>query len=235
MSSKPIAVIFGAGANIGAAVTTKFVEAGYRVCAVSRSAPSPATLSDDGNVLPVRADLSKPAEVPPVFQTIKSQWGSNAFPRVIIWNAGRRTPSPHKSNIFSVPTEDLETDFAIANAGPWAAANEAIKHWGAAGDVRGVFIYNGNIMGKAVFPHPDYTTLGVGKRAAAYWVDAADGTYKSKGWRFFFADERTPEGRPVGSVPGAESHARMFLELAEGGGEALPWYLTFVQGKYKEF
>lgn len=177
MSSKPIVVIFGAGANIGAAVTKTFVEAGYRVCAVSRSAKP----SDDGNVLSVQADLSKPAEVPPVFDTIKSHWGSDAFPKVIIWNAGRRTPTPDKSNIFSVPTEDLLTDFAIANASPWAAANEAIKNW--ADNVQGVFICNGNIMGKAVFPHPDYTTLGVGKRAAAYWVEAADITYKPKGLR----------------------------------------------------
>ena len=184
MSSKPIVVIFGSGANIGDAVTKKFVEAGYRICAVSRSAPNPATPSGDGNVLPVRADLTKPAEVPPVFETIKRHWGSNEFPRIIIWNAGRRTPTPDKSNLFSVSTEDLETDFAIANAAPWAAANEAIKHW--TDEVRGVFIYNGNIMGKAVFPHPDYTTLGVGKRAAAYWVEAADATYKSKGWRYVY-------------------------------------------------
>ncbi|KAH8810948.1 short-chain dehydrogenase/reductase SDR [Xylogone sp. PMI_703] len=232
MTSRPIVVIFGSGANIGAAVTKKFVEAGYRVCCVSRSAP--AMPSDDGNVLSVQADLSKPAEVPPVFQIIKSHWGSDAFPHIIIWNAGRRTSTPDKSNLFSVPTEDLITDFTIANAAPWAAANEAIKHW--TSNVRGVFIYNGNIMGKAVFPHPDYTTLGVGKRAAAYWLDAADATYKQKGWRFYFADERTPEGRPVGSVPGAESHARMFLELAKGEkNEKLPWYLTFSQGEYKEF
>jgi NAD(P)-dependent dehydrogenase (short-subunit alcohol dehydrogenase family) len=184
MSSKPIVVIFGSGANIGAAVTKKFVEAGYRVCAVSRSAPNPPMPSSDGNVLSVQADLTKPAEVPFVFQTIKIHWGSHVFPKVIIWNAARRTPAPEKSNLFSVSTEDVETDFAISNAAPWAAANEAIKNW--ADGVRGVFIYNGNIMGKAVFPHPDFTTLGVGKRAAAYWVDAADSTYKPKGWRYVY-------------------------------------------------
>lgn len=52
--------------------------------------------------------------------------------------------------------------------------------------------------------------------------------------RFHYADERTPEGRPMGHAPGAESHADMYLRLAEGN-EDLPAYITFGEGKYKQF
>ena len=54
------------------------------------------------------------------------------------------------------------------------------------------------------------------------------------GTRFFFAEERSAEGTPMGFTPGAESHAEMFLGLAEGS-EDLPSYITFVDGKYHAF
>lgn len=38
----------------------------------------------------------------------------------------------------------------------------------------------------------------------------------------------------MGFVPGAESHATMFLHLVEGKDD-LPSYVTFVDGKYTEF
>lgn len=38
----------------------------------------------------------------------------------------------------------------------------------------------------------------------------------------------------MGFVPGAESHAEMFLHLAEGTDE-LPSYITFVNGRHHEF
>ncbi len=52
--------------------------------------------------------------------------------------------------------------------------------------------------------------------------------------RFYFADERTSAGKPMGQGPGAESHADMYLRLAEVN-EDLPSYVTFAEGKYKQF
>lgn len=51
--------------------------------------------------------------------------------------------------------------------------------------------------------------------------------------RFFFADERTAAGGPVGAKPDGPGHAEIFLRLVED--EELPHYVTFVDGKYKEF
>lgn len=52
--------------------------------------------------------------------------------------------------------------------------------------------------------------------------------------RFFFADERTKDGGPMGKTPDGESHAKVYLSLVEGK-EDLPHYVTFVEGKYRKF
>lgn len=174
--SRPVVVIFGAGPNIGFAIAKKFSSAGYRVATVSRTKPGGA---QDGVDFHAEAELSDPHTVPAVFDRVHRQF--NASPKVIVWTAAHVSHSPDKNNIFSVPIEDVEKDLAIAVTGPWAAANEAVKSW-KEGE-KGVFIYTGNIMAKAVFPHPDFTTLGTAKRAASYMIEAADMQYKAKGWR----------------------------------------------------
>ncbi|KAH8904218.1 NAD(P)-binding protein [Coniochaeta sp. PMI_546] len=225
--AKPVVLIIGSGPNIGAALAKKFSKAGYNVATVSRSC---AGGSQDGVDFHTEADLADSNTISDVFDRVQRRL--KTFPTVIVWNVAQRTPSPDKNNIFSVPIGDVEKDLAVAVTSPWAAAREAVEKW-EEGKKR-VFIYTGNIMAKTVFPHPDFTTLGTAKRAASYLVEAADAQYKARGWRFYFADERTPEGRPMGHTPGAESHAEMYLRLAEGK-EDLPSYVTFADGKYKQF
>ena len=52
--------------------------------------------------------------------------------------------------------------------------------------------------------------------------------------RFFFADERMSDGGPMMSGPDGQSHADMYLALAEGKND-LPYFATFVNGKYQAF
>ncbi|KAH8895783.1 NAD(P)-binding protein [Thozetella sp. PMI_491] len=231
MSSKPVSLIFGAGANVGSALVKKFIQAGYRVATVSRSAPETAAPSDDGSRIAIRADLSQPDHIPTVFKIIHETWG--ASPKIVVWNAANVTPSPDQDNIFSIPVSAIEKDLAITVTSPFVAAGEAVRGWKSTG-VEGRFIMTGNIQPKVVFPVADFTTLSIAKSGAAYWIGTADALYKSKNWRFFFAEERTSEGQPMGFVPGAESHATMFLHLAEGK-EDLPSYITFVDGQYHTF
>jgi hypothetical protein len=47
---------------------------------------------------------------------------------------------------------------------------------------------------------------------------------------FYFADERTAEGRPVNNNVSGDAHAEAYLQLAEGKVEQ-PWHTTFVAGK----
>lgn len=53
--------------------------------------------------------------------------------------------------------------------------------------------------------------------------------------RFYYADERETDGKPVyGRIDGPASGA-MYLQLAEGDAQG-PWHTTFVKGKgYKNF
>lgn len=176
--SRPVVIIFGAGPNIGTATATKFRNAGYRVAAVSRTAQN----GQAGVDFHVEANLSDPRAIPTVFSRVRDHFGG-ATPKVVVWNAAHLSPSPDKGNIFSVPVGEVERDLAVAVTSPWAAADEAVKGWKEGGVKGGVFIYTGNIMAKAVFPHPDFTTLGTAKRAASYLVEAADAQYKAKGWR----------------------------------------------------
>jgi hypothetical protein len=54
-------------------------------------------------------------------------------------------------------------------------------------------------------------------------------------FRFFYGDQRTPEGGPIGNVVGADAHADFYLKLATEETD-VPWDATFVEGKgYVDF
>jgi len=76
--------------------------------------------------------------------------------------------------------------------------------------------------------------LGVGKSATAHIIQSAAAAYKDHGFKFYYGDERKPDGSAAFSVDGA-AHAKLYVELAEGGAQR-PWQQTFVKGVgYKHF
>ncbi|KAI9712663.1 MAG: hypothetical protein M1820_001284 [Bogoriella megaspora] len=228
MSSKPVALILGAGKNIGAALANRFSKNGYSLALASRSVSNP---TPDGH-LGISVDLSKPSSASAIFTTLRKEFGS--APTVIIYNAGSLTPPPNPENPLSLPLENFEKDLTVMNFTPYAIAQEAVRQWESEG-IKGTFIYTGNILNTRVLPVPMMMGLGTGKSAAAYWVGVADSALKSKGLRFFYADERKPDGGPMGSVPGAEAAAEFYSQLASGADE-IPWHATFTAGEgYKKF
>lgn len=48
--------------------------------------------------------------------------------------------------------------------------------------------------------------------------------------RFYYADERTPEGKMVGRDVNGEAHAELYFKLANDK-EPVAWQQTFVKGK----
>lgn len=53
--------------------------------------------------------------------------------------------------------------------------------------------------------------------------------------RFYYADERTPDGSIVGRAIDGSAHAEFYVQLAESETQG-PWLATFVKGKgYVEF
>jgi hypothetical protein len=53
-------------------------------------------------------------------------------------------------------------------------------------------------------------------------------------FRFYYADERKPDGAPAYKIDGP-LHGKIYTELAEGTSQG-PWQQTFVKGEgYKKF
>jgi hypothetical protein len=78
---------------------------------------------------------------------------------------------------------------------------------------------------------PEFFALGVTKSSTWYMVQTLIATplFASKGYRFYYVDERTPEGKGMRFISGP-GHAEFFLQLAEQEGQGDP-LATFVRGK----
>lgn len=74
--------------------------------------------------------------------------------------------------------------------------------------------------------------LGTGKTGTAYWLEAAAKTteYLSQGFRFYYVDERTPEGNATNLSIDGEAHAVGFWRLSHEIKEQSHWDWTFVKG-----
>lgn len=83
----PVALILGAGANIGQAVARAFAAEGYRIALVARSSKETG-LAGDGT-LHIRGDLADPSSVAGIFAQVKAELGA---PQVVIYNGESTTP-----------------------------------------------------------------------------------------------------------------------------------------------
>jgi hypothetical protein len=114
--------------------------------------------------------------------------------------------------------------------GAWVAAPPTLD----AGQKTPAFIYTGNMMNTLVMPA--VIGLGMGKNAAAYFLESAAHAYKGN-VRFYFADERMHNGDSVMADISGQAHAEEFWSLVHGVAEKdLPdgrqgeWDWTFVKG-----
>jgi NAD(P)-dependent dehydrogenase (short-subunit alcohol dehydrogenase family) len=78
--SSPVAVILGAGKNIGASVAKAFAAEGYKVATVSRSS---TTDTPTEQRVHIQGDVSDPNGISKVFETVRKQFG---HPSVVIYN-----------------------------------------------------------------------------------------------------------------------------------------------------
>jgi NAD(P)-dependent dehydrogenase (short-subunit alcohol dehydrogenase family) len=79
-AKSPIALILGAGPNVGQAVARKFASNGYKVALAARSVKE-AESSDDQ--LNITTDLSKTEDVVSAFDKVKKTFG---IPSVVVYN-----------------------------------------------------------------------------------------------------------------------------------------------------
>lgn len=182
MTANPVVLILGAGSNIGASVATKFSSNGYKVALVSRSGTGSKTAE---GYLSLKADLTQPDAIPPVFEAVKAEF--NVAPIVVVYNAYSMEFIPKDGSIFSISAEKFQSDLVVNSVTSYVAAQQAVTAWKSLPEeTQKTFIYTGNYLDTTVASVPDWLNLGVGKGASAYWVGLADILHAEKGIRQVF-------------------------------------------------
>ena len=210
MASSPIALILGAGPNVGHHVAQAFFTQGYKVALASRKANEAERTPTQVNIA---CDLSDIASVPGVFEKVKAALGT---PSVVVYNgifpflsfpslpyppcekilrlchtsrlrppkAAAVTPNDPK-NPLELPVSDFIHDLRINTASAYVAAQQATLAFAQLPDTASkTFIYTGNILNTTIMvPLMD---LGVGKAATASWLRCAAEAYGEQGSKYVF-------------------------------------------------
>ncbi|KAM0354838.1 hypothetical protein ACHAPU_000666 [Fusarium lateritium] len=225
-AKSPIALILGAGPNIGQSVVRKFASQGYKVALASRSLKESDSTDDQ---LRISSDFTKPDDITRTFNKVKDVLG---IPSVVIYNASRSSRSP-PDDPFALSFADFSDDQIVNVNSFFIAAQQAVSGFSQLpSSASRTFIYTGNVLNISMIP--GFLAQGAGKSAAAYMVWAASAAYRDRGYKFYYADERKTDGAPKYVVDG-DAHADHFWDLAQSE-EQGPWLQTFVKGEgYKSF
>ncbi|KAF2096996.1 NAD(P)-binding protein [Rhizodiscina lignyota] len=224
-SQKLTAIVFGAGARTGRGIADGLLAAGYNVTAVSRSITESEDLAK--GALNIKADLSDLASIKGVFEKTKKLLGT---PNIVIHNAWASV-TPKADDWFSQDLTEMQKAYNTNSLSVLVAAQEAVAGFETLpASAPQLFIYVGNMQNVSAFPSPGFVALGMGKSATSYLIWAASQNFESKGYKFYFVDERTPDGGAVYGDIDAKAHTELFLSLAKGD-NTVPWHATFVKGK----
>jgi NAD(P)-dependent dehydrogenase (short-subunit alcohol dehydrogenase family) len=79
-ASLRVAIVLGAGPNVGTKVAERFTSAGYKVAVVSRSGKS---VPSSTAALSIAADLAAPEKVHSTFKEVREKLGE---PSVVVYN-----------------------------------------------------------------------------------------------------------------------------------------------------
>ncbi|MFC0111568.1 SDR family NAD(P)-dependent oxidoreductase [Kibdelosporangium aridum] len=143
MSTRKVAIITGASQGIGAALVPAYRKLGYSVVAVSRS----IGISDDPEVLNVRADLSRPGEGARVVEQALARFG-----RVdtLVNNAGTFIAKP----FTEYTDEDFDAVTGTNLRGFFDISRSAIAAMAAQGDPGHVVNVSTTLVDHALSPLP---------------------------------------------------------------------------------
>ncbi|KAI1817366.1 NAD(P)-binding protein [Poronia punctata] len=224
--SAPVILILGAGPRIGTSVEDKFAADGYKVAIASMKGTNGI---DEKGYYSLQADLMEPESMPAIFQAVEAEF--NTVPSVVVYNAPGLTPPPAQHRVLSRTAHGVAADLNVNTVSTYAAAQEALAAWDKLpAGTKKTFIYTGNILNRLVLPVSMMQNHGIGKAAAAYWIGVTDALYEPDGCRFFYADERTEDGKIKGIHLDGPARAEFYAELVKHEGN-LPWEATFVKGK----
>ncbi|KAJ9134283.1 short-chain dehydrogenases protein [Pleurostoma richardsiae] len=218
--SSPVALILGAGANIGHHVGKAFAARGYKIALAARSLKEDESTSDQMNI---QSDFSDPDSVVAAFEKVTSRLGA---PHVVIYNAAAVTLSD-RTNPLDIGVKDFTRDLTVNTTSAFVAAQQAALAFEKLPDTASrTFIYTGNILNVSTII--TLMDAGAGKSATAHIIQCAADAYKGKGFKFYYADERKADGSAAFAVDGP-AHGKFYTQLAEGTSQG-PWHQTFVKG-----
>ncbi|WWD21243.1 hypothetical protein CI109_105727 [Kwoniella shandongensis] len=206
MTTSPILLIFGAGPNSGQSVSRAFLNRGYKVALAARSVKESDNTKDQYHY---PSDLTDPNSVVKAFERVNKDLG---IPNVVVYNAGALTRTSAEDPL-AISISDFNSTFNVNTVSVLVAAQQAILGFSKLPkEASKTFIYTGNILNEVTMAQ--LFDGGVGKAATAHMIEIAAGAYKDKGYKFYYADERKPDGSAIFRVNG-DAHADQFLQLAE--------------------
>lgn len=132
---------------------------------------------------------------------------------------------------IAVSAARLAEILAVTVVSAYTAARLAVKGWAALpASASRTYLYTGNMQNTQLFPAS--LALGMGKNGAAYMVETAAAAYQQaeKDYRFYYVDERGPDGESVMLAIDGEAHALEFWRLAHRVEGQSHWAWTFVKG-----
>ncbi|OAP62650.1 hypothetical protein AYL99_01877 [Fonsecaea erecta] len=218
--TSPVILILGAGPNIGQAVGRTFASRGYKVALAARSL-NEADSTD--NQLNIKSDFANPDDVVNAFRKVNTAFG---IPSVVVYNVSASTFTPPQDP-FALPLAAFNRDVAINITSAFVAAQQATLGFAQLPvSASRTFIYTGNILNMTILP--GFIDQGMGKSAGAHMIWAASAAYKDRGFKFYYCDERKPDGTAIYKVNG-DAHAQLYWKLAEETSQG-PWMQTFVKG-----
>jgi NAD(P)-dependent dehydrogenase (short-subunit alcohol dehydrogenase family) len=143
---KPVAVVIGVGAGLGAALARRFA-AGYAVALVARKLEEISKVADEirsggGQALPVPANVAETAGVETAFATIREQLGE---PQALLYNAAMRP----FGRLMETKPSTFENTWRVNAMGAFLCAQQVVPSMLKAGN--GVILFTGATAGVKPF------------------------------------------------------------------------------------
>ncbi|KAL6886114.1 hypothetical protein HDV57DRAFT_526013 [Trichoderma longibrachiatum] len=215
-----VALILGAGPNVGTNVAKAFAAQGYNVAITSRSRKDD---EDDAKPhLHIQADLAEPSSIEDIFATVIRELG---HPSVVVYNA--TSYSLTRADTLQEQIAAFQRDNNVNIVSTYVATQLATRSFAILPpESSKTFIYTGNKQHLMVIP--PLLSQGVGKSGSAHLLHYLTEQHKNSGHKFYFADERKSDGSPVYGDISGPAHGAFYTALAAQKTQG-PWNATFVE------
>ncbi|KAK7046536.1 hypothetical protein R3P38DRAFT_2874273 [Favolaschia claudopus] len=211
--SSLVALIIGAGKNVGEHTAAALKAKGYRVAFGSRN-PVVEDVKKNG-YFPVTVNVESPESVKHAFAQVNKELGP---PSVVIFNAATFVPTPVSDDPLSLPLEDFKktTDVGLSL---YAAAQEALAGFRSPvlKDTLKTFIYTGNPLPWVPADKPGWLGLNIQKTLSWRLMEIFSNAYAKEGSRFYFASLVGETGGILDPLSAfftsGPQHAQVYLDL----------------------